>query len=303
MPLMTLRHFLQLVEMRTKLVSVSSFAIGTVYAVSETGNVAIIEGVLMFLALLCVDMGTTAFNSYFDFVRGTDRRGHNREEDKVLVHGAMDTTTAFFTSLWLFIIAALVGAILVVMRGPLILVAGLIGLSVGFLYNAGPRPISHSPFGELWAGICLGGIVVLTSAWVQGFVPDVGLLMIGASQSLFVAAILTTNNSCDLEGDRTAGRRTLSIVLGPTGTQILLAGELVAAWALLGLYIGGRDPRAWIAFAVPFFAAAIRVFAMFRGGFRQATKGPRMKDILFCFLCSSAAVVAVTLIMSHRGGQ
>jgi 1,4-dihydroxy-2-naphthoate octaprenyltransferase len=55
-------------DIRTKIVSLSSLAIGTSYAVYLTREFSPGLFVLMLFATLCVDMGTTGFNSYYDFV-------------------------------------------------------------------------------------------------------------------------------------------------------------------------------------------------------------------------------------------
>ena len=68
----TARDFLQLVDIRTKVVSASSLLIGTTYAFISTGRFSLLMFTLMVAATLLVDMGTTCFNSYYDFVRGVD---------------------------------------------------------------------------------------------------------------------------------------------------------------------------------------------------------------------------------------
>jgi len=64
---------LQIVDIRTKIVSVSSLAIGTAYAVYATHTFSPLLFVAMLLATLLVDMGTTGFNSYYDFRTASTR--------------------------------------------------------------------------------------------------------------------------------------------------------------------------------------------------------------------------------------
>jgi len=167
-----LGNFLAVVEIRTKVVSVSSFLLGTLFAMrclSVQGIGAIHWGraLSMFLATLCVDMGTTAWNTYFDYLRGTDDPRINREPDKVLIHGGLPPAYAFWTALWLYIAAMVGGLVLSFQVGFWILPVGAACMAVGFFYNAGPLPISHTPFGELFAGGFLGSGLFLISFGVQ----------------------------------------------------------------------------------------------------------------------------------------
>lgn len=167
-----LGNFLAIVEIRTKVVSVSSFLLGTLFSMrclstQGIGRVHWGRALGMFLATLCVDMGTTAWNTYFDYLRGTDDPRINREPDKVLIHGMLPPSYAFWTAFWLYIAAMVGGFILSLQVGLWILPVGAVCMVVGFFYNAGPLPISHTPLGELFAGGFLGSGLFLISWGVQ----------------------------------------------------------------------------------------------------------------------------------------
>jgi len=81
---MTFRQFFRIVEIRTKVVSISTFSLAVLYSAWRTGAVRLWETLICFVAVFLVDMGTTAFNSY-SFQAGRDA-APNKEEDKVLLH-------------------------------------------------------------------------------------------------------------------------------------------------------------------------------------------------------------------------
>ena len=83
---MTLTQFLRIVEIRTKIISMGTFASGTLFALYAEGRLSLPILFLMAFATLFVDMGTTGFNSYFDYRNGTDTKEANCEDDKVLVY-------------------------------------------------------------------------------------------------------------------------------------------------------------------------------------------------------------------------
>ncbi len=83
---MNFTQFFRIVEIRTKIISMGTFASGTLFALYSESRLSLGIVFLMAFATLCVDMGTTGFNSYFDFRNGTDTQDTNFEEDKVLVY-------------------------------------------------------------------------------------------------------------------------------------------------------------------------------------------------------------------------
>ena len=306
---MTFRQFLAVVELRTKLVSLSTFTLAALYARRGTGGWDLPSLAVCYAAVLCVDMGTTAFNSYFDWWRGTDESTLNRESDKVLVHEGVSALATLLIALALFAAAGILGLLLAARLGWWILALGVPSLAAGFLYSGGPFPISRTPFGELFAGGFLGSVLFLVvyggattggftggasagSAAARGGAPDFsGALLASLPGSLMIAAILAVNNACDIEGDRRSGRKTLAVLLGAKGGEAV-AWILVSAGFALSVALGllGTLPVS-VAVAVPIVAvpATAELRAMGRRGYSHSTKGPNMGGILRVFLLWSAA--------------
>jgi 1,4-dihydroxy-2-naphthoate polyprenyltransferase len=275
----TLRDFLSIVEIRTKVVSLTSFGLGTLYAAWAGSTFSWPVAAVMLAAVLCVDMGTTAFNSFFDHERRVDEPERNREEDKVLVHRGVAPGLALVVALALYAAAATLGIVLAALRGVLVIAAGAAGMAVGFLYNGGPRPISRTPLGELFAGAFLGSLLFLLSYYVQARTVAPAAAIVSVPLLLLVASILAVNNTCDIDGDRAAGRRTLSILLGRAGGEALVYVLGGLAYAVTGLSIGlGILPPLAL---VPVLAAALLTAWTYRSlrrrGFSHATKGPCMR--------------------------
>ncbi len=278
---MTLRQFGRIVELRTKVISLSSLLLGTLYAV-RAGAFSPPRLLLMGVAVLAVDMGTTAFNSYYGFRHGEDDPRFNRETDKVLVHGGVSPGAALLVSAALYVLALFYGFGLAVVAGWPVAVVGPLGMLVGFLYNAGPRPISRTPFGELFAGGFLGFALFLLSAWVQAGSLPPGAPLAALPSFLLVASVLTVNNTCDLEGDRAAGRRTLSSLLGRRASAVLVVLLGAAAWGLAIVLRadGAGTPAPWWPLAAGAVLAAAEYTRLFRRGFSHSTKGPAMRGIV-----------------------
>lgn len=294
---MTLYQFARIVEIRTKVVSVSAYLIGTLLAVYRTGSFDVAAGVVMFLAVLAVDMGTTGFNSFFDYYRGVDSRETNREKDKVLVHQGVPPGVALLVSLALFGLAMPLGIVLAVLTGWEIIPVGALCMAVGYFYNGGPLPISRTPLGELAAGGFLGSLLLLLSFWVQQGALTSEALLVSLPSLFLVASILTVNNTCDIAGDSQAGRKTLSILLGP-GAAPWLIYLLGASGFVLTIYnsYSGVLP-AWCGYltlvAAPLIILEYR--KMHRRGYSHETKGPSMGSISKVFIIYTAVVVVPLL--------
>jgi len=289
----TLRDVLQIVDIRTKIVSVSSLAIGTAYAFLWTRTFA--PGVfgLMLLATLFLDMGTTAFNTYYDFLRGVDTVETDVEKWKALVQRGIAPRVAFAIAWVMFALAAACGLAIGALVDWRIVAVGAACMLVGFLYSAGPVPIARLPVGEAFAGGLLGLVLIAVAAYVQGAAPDARIVWLGLPSTTLIATILSVNNACDIEGDTRAGRRTLAIVLGhaPAAPVIALQGVLtmVLAFALVPLAV--LPASALVPLAVAALFAWRQFAAMRKRGFSHATKAAAMASISAVFAVYTLAIL------------
>jgi 1,4-dihydroxy-2-naphthoate octaprenyltransferase len=299
---LTAADVLSIVDIRTKIVSLSSLAIGTAHAVALRHEFAPAVFALMLAATLCVDMGTTGFNSYYDFVHGVDTRDTDVERSKALVQRGIAPRAAFAIAWAMFGLAAVFGLALGALVGWRVVAVGAACMAVGILYSAGPAAIARYPVGEPFAGGLLGLVLIALSAFVQGVAPDAGVLWLGLPSSVLIATILSVNNACDREGDARAGRRTLGIVLGATGAAraivVQCAATLALALALIPLRVVPIAAVVPLAIAGAFGARTLA--AMHRRGYSHATKGAAMGGISAIFVAYTLAALA-GIAMRARG--
>lgn len=288
----TLGNVLAVVELRTKLVSVSTLTLATLYVTWRKAPPQAYPLALMWLATLAVDMGTTAFNNYFDYWRGTDRFHKVDEPDKIVARAVVEPGFAFRVAFWCFATAMILGLLLALAGNLWVLPAGAACMLVGFLYTGGPVPISRTPFGELVAGACLGPALFAIACGVWSLPLDAGVLIAALPSGFWIAAILAVNNTCDIEGDRLAGRRTWAVITGRRigeGTVMLLGLAAQITGILAGLC--GCLPRlAWATMTAGSLPIALVMASMHRRGFSHATKGASMRRILLCLLLATASL-------------
>lgn len=278
--------------------------IGTLWTFVSGNAFSLVTAVLFALATFFVDLGTAGFNSYFDFQRGVDTADTDVEKYKVLVQRRLNPQVALYLALGVFGVAAALGLTLGARVGWDIVCVGALCMGVAFFYSGGPFPLSPTPLGEVFAGGLLGEVLIALASYVQTGALDRGAVLLGLPSTALIACILTVNNTCDIEGDRKAGRRTLSIVLGAGRARGLIDGLLLATWALAFALIPLGVLNAWGAAPLALAgAAAVKVSrGMHARGYTHATKGASMGGISGIFVLYTVAVLAALALRRVLGG-
>jgi 1,4-dihydroxy-2-naphthoate octaprenyltransferase len=251
---------------RTLTIAVTPVLLGTALAWSEGAPQAWMVALAALLCALLIQAGTNLHNDAADFERGNDTPERVGPLRVTAAGWAMpgEVRGAAFTA---FAAAFALGIYLVGVGGWPILAIGLTSLAAGWAYSGGPRPISHTPFGELFVWIFFGVNAVAGSHWLQAGHLSNSALLGGAALGSLAAAVLMVNNYRDLAGDLKAGRRTLAAVLGPVGARRAYAAMMLAPFAVPALFAWQGHPGALLAFgALPPCIAAVRRIARGEAG-------------------------------------
>lgn len=246
-------------------------------------------------ALICallIQAGTNLYNDAGDFLRGND--GPTRLGPVRVTAAGLATPNQVRRAAALTFGAAFLGGIYLVAHGgwPILLI-GLASLLAGWAYSGGPRPLSHSPWGELCVMVFFGLAAVAGSHYLQSGRWNFAALLAGLALGAQAAAVLMVNNVRDLEADRLAGRRTLAIQLGPTGARRLYLALMLAPFPPLGAIDGLTDSR-----LLPVVLLALPVSLILGWRFQHLPPGTLMNrqlartaqaqillTVLFCLAC------------------
>jgi 1,4-dihydroxy-2-naphthoate octaprenyltransferase len=181
---------------------------------------------------LLIQIGTNLHNDVVDFERGNDRPDRVGPL-RVTAAGWVSPRTMHRATAWTFGLAALLGLYLVSLGGWPILLAGVASLVAGWVYSGGPRPVSHTPLGELFVLVFFGWVAVAGSYWLQANQLSPDALLCGTVLGLPAAAVLLVNNYRDLEDDLRSGRQTLVALLGRAGAQWAYTIMMLLPFALV----------------------------------------------------------------------
>jgi 1,4-dihydroxy-2-naphthoate octaprenyltransferase len=163
---------------------------------------------LCLVVALALQVGTNYANDYSDGVRGTDevRVGPFRLTASKLV-SAITVRNAAFVS---FFLAGAAGLLLASRTSWWLVAVGATAIAAGWFYTGGPRPYGYYGFGELFVFVYFGLVATVGTAYVQHLtIPDRSWWL-GTATGFMACALLEANNLRDVEGDLSAGKRTLA---------------------------------------------------------------------------------------------
>lgn len=212
----------------------------TYTGITYSGNINFFLALILLIISVAMQSAVNVLNDYFDFKKGTDSLENSSEDafDAVLVYHNINPKTVLIFAIALLVVAGALGIYLVIITGWPLLVIGILGALAVVLYSAGRTPISYLPIGEFVSGIVMGGLITLASCYVLSGILDLRVLLISLPCIVGIGMILFTNNTCDIEKDILAHRKTLSVVLGRQ-TAMRTYRATIVFWLLIIIAIVG----------------------------------------------------------------
>ena len=177
--------------------------------------------IVTLLAALLIQIGVNFANDVADGTRGTDadRIGPTR----AVASGLITPRQMWIGIGWTFGLAAIAGLYLVKLGGPWILAIGVVSIVAALGYTNGPIPYGYYGLGELFVFVFFGLVATAGTRYVYDRSLESGAWVGGVAMGLLASAILLANNVRDIETDRTAGKRTLAVIVGRRNAVLLFA--------------------------------------------------------------------------------
>lgn len=229
---MTVKVFLELVEIRTKLASLFPYLVGLLFSAYYFEQVNGINMFLFFVAMFTFDMATTAINNLMDFKKA--KNDHYQENTNIVGMAKLDEKKVSFLIYGMIAFSSIIGIYLTYRTSLLLLAMGGLCFLIGIFYTFGPVPLSRMPLGEIFSGVTMGfGIFfitiylniaqldILSLSLMDGHFALVGnikelFFIVWASVPMIftIANIMLANNLCDMEQDISNHRYTLPYYIG-----------------------------------------------------------------------------------------
>jgi 1,4-dihydroxy-2-naphthoate octaprenyltransferase len=168
---------------------------------------------------LLLHTGANVANDYYDHLSGADEMNVEFVRpftggSRMIQEGLLTPRAVLSGALAALSLAGVVGLYLAYMRGPLILLFGIIGIFSGFFYTAPPISLASRGIGEFFIGLNFGVLMTVGSYYVQAgslaWEPAVASIPV----ALLITAILYINEFQDAPADGAAGKAHLVVRLG-----------------------------------------------------------------------------------------
>ncbi|QCQ18187.1 1,4-dihydroxy-2-naphthoate polyprenyltransferase [Microbacterium sp. RG1] len=235
-------------RLRTLPLAVSPVLLGT-------GAALVIDNALHWLLALCclavavlLQIGVNFANDYSDGVRGTDdfRVGPAR----LTGAGKAKPRTVLIVALTFFALAALAGLALTIRTQQWwFLAVGAVCIIGAWFYTGGKRPYGYAGLGEVVVFVFFGLVATLGTTWVQVQALPQEAWFGAVAAGLFACAVLLANNLRDIEPDKKAGKKTLSVRIGKRATQVLFTVIVLVPFAI-SIFLALFYPPAWLTLLV-----------------------------------------------------
>ena len=250
------------VRPRTLTISVAPILVGVAHAAATFGQVAVVPVAAATVSAIAIQIATNLANDAADGERGLDgprRLGPERVTGARLMSADEVRRGAIVATL----VAIVTGLVAVAYGGLPILLIGIASVLAAWAYSNGPRPISGTPFGEIFVVAYFGVAAVVGIEWLAAAAVTWSAGLLGVAIGLPAAGVLTVNNHRDRVEDERNGRRTLAILAGERGAKAIYAAELVAAVTLAALATGSTKGALVVCVAlVPAVMLALKLARM-----------------------------------------
>lgn len=291
----TLKLMWQLTRPHTLTATFAPVILGTMLALND-GPINWLLFTAMLVCGLFLQIATNLFNEYYDFKRGLDTADSVGIGGALVRHGTKPSSVLAF-ALILYGLSVLIGIYICMNSSWWLVVIGIIGMLIGYLYTGGPMPIAYTPFGELFAGLSMGIGFILIAYFIQTGDVSMTSFLVSVPLGILVGGINMSNNIRDIKEDTIGGRKTLAILLGREKAIQLLAISFIVSYAwIVGLVVFGVVSP-WLLFvfiSVPKPIAAIKNFKEGEGiPMKQglAMKSTALTNTFFGFLLSIGLII------------
>jgi len=227
---MSFKSIIKLMDIKTLVAGLVPVILGSIYSRYAFGKLNVFYLILLVVAMILIQSATNMINDYFDFKRGAD--SDKSADEKALVSGEITLKQVLFIILLYQVIAFIIGIFIASQTSYYILLVAIFGGAISILYACGPLPISYTPIGETVSGVTMGIGITTTVIYIQSGVFNLNTILVAVPTAIFIGTILLTNNICDIEEDREAGRKTLPIMIGKKNTEKLWIFNVVMLLAL-----------------------------------------------------------------------
>ncbi len=278
---LTLKLMIQLAAPHTWPAAILPSLLGSILAIYYTSSISVTLSLDLLLIVILMQSGVNTINDYFDFVKGADTKENQVDaNDAVLVFNNVNPKRVKLFAIMQVVFAFLLGIYPIYAAGVIPLILGVIGALVIYFYSGGKTPISYLPIGEFASGFTMGTLILFATYF--SLTGDLNFIVLVDSIPLLIGIglILMTNNTCDIEKDITAERKTFSAVVGREKAKRVYHGAFYTMVLSVCLIVLIQFSAGFL--TIPFFLLCLYPFgkALLNNPLKLETRVAAMSQIL-----------------------
>ena len=210
---------------------------------------------------LAIQVAANFANDASDARRGAD--SEDRLGPPRMVALGVISPRQMWVATWLAIaVAAVAGVFLTLIAGWIVLLIGVSSIVAMLGYVGGPAPYGYRGLGEVFVFVFFGLVATVGSRFVHNETAPLSAWLLAIPIGMLVTAILVVNNYRDIDTDRTAGKRTLAVIMGRERTRFFFATLVYGAFVAIAVFgVAGWTPVSSLfsCFLVPLGAIPVRI--------------------------------------------
>jgi len=210
---------------------------------------------------LAIQVAANFANDASDARRGAD--SEDRLGPPRMVALGVISPRQMWVATWVAIaVAAVAGVFLTLIAGWIVLLIGVSSIVAMLGYVGGPAPYGYRGLGEVFVFVFFGLVATAGSRYVHNETAPLSAWLLAIPIGMLVTAILVVNNYRDIDTDRTAGKRTLAVIMGRERTRFFFATLVYGAFVAIAVFgVAGWTPVSSLfsCFLVPLGAIPVRI--------------------------------------------
>ena len=180
------------------------------------------------LCALSLQILANLVNDFYDYKRGSDKAGRVGPQ-RALAEGLVSEGQMKRACYIAAALCVILGAVLILKGGWPILLIGVTALIFAWLYTATRHSLSYTGMADIICFLYYGPLAAAGTALLQTGNWDWTSVAAGCVCGCIAVCVLATNNTRDIEDDRTAGKKTFPVRFGMKATRGGVGALLVAS--------------------------------------------------------------------------
>lgn len=302
--MLSLQQWLAAMRLPFTSVAVVPFVVGVSLAYTHGELVSPLAATFGAIAVFLICIGCYLSGEIFDQREDLETLKHGRNPfsggSLLVAQGVIPERQVRNTAVLSFVVAALLGLLILLIHQNLLLVAlGSLGLLAAATYSTEPIRLVKRGFGELFIGFCYGWLPLVTGyATASGHLPPFWTsVFFSLPVALAIFNVILINEFPDYKADHDTGKRNLLVRVGrEAGGVIYSLASILAGSSLLFVWwaLSSRTPIL-LAAALPvtLLAFYLSVEVGILRGWREPKRLERICALTIILNLSSAIIIGV----------